>query len=67
MKELREGVAGGITVEGFLRLMQLFIEKKQVRGDGLARGGDVKGGKERLGRLSRPSAEEIVSINENRD
>ena len=26
-----EGVPGGFTVKGFLRLIQLFIDKKQVR------------------------------------
>lgn len=32
MQEAREGVEGGVTVEGFLRLMQIFIDKKQVSG-----------------------------------
>lgn len=34
-----EGVPGGFTVDGFLRLIQLFIDKKQVRpSERLARG-----------------------------
>lgn len=36
-----EGVPGGFTVDGFLRLIQLFIDKKQV---GRACGGKGWGG-----------------------
>lgn len=30
VRQSSEAGAGGITVDGFLRLLQLFIEKKQV-------------------------------------